>query len=437
MTAVTSLDLYVSDLEFRPEDFASLLDMTFERLFQLMARVEHSDSKLKILHLLNSLIKSMGERVRPYTHKLIILSSTLWNQTQLGESGFMKTGILRNLEVLVQVLGDNLDFQSTLAPVIEYSINSQETDYLLEDGLTLWLTTLSNTNVLSNPLLALLPNIPKILSKSYEFLVLALKILEAYVLLGGIEFLKTNYQPIVDLEEQLIGDVKDEGTLLVLAVLEELIVLLPSDAIGCLEGCCKKILSLFLSNQETIRVKVCYASAFCRLLLHHPNFLIAFLEAMNSQKVISQDLFLVLLPSFLEKVDSMSEQRRRKSAILALLQLITIPRFIQNRDLLEFFICLVIRAIGVAMDEEVGDGPEWIVRPEPTTINNSSLYPVEGRVASLKEREWRMLYKSDVTSHLTTRIFLTQQLKQLEFMNKNIFDCLLAGIPRSVLEQLK
>lgn len=104
----------------------------------------------------------------------------------------MKTAVLRNLEVLVKALGDNFEFQQSLVPVIEYSIqtNSDDAQYLLEDGVALWLTTLAHTDHLSEGMLRLLPGVAQILAREYDHIVKCMKILEAYILMGGIEFLK-------------------------------------------------------------------------------------------------------------------------------------------------------------------------------------------------------------------------------------------------------
>jgi hypothetical protein len=91
-------------------------------------------------------------------------------------------------------VGDNAEFQQSLVAVIQYSIQTKTEDaqYLLEDGISLWLTTMSHTNHLSESLLQLFPGVGAILSRDYDYIVNCMKILEAYVLMGGVEFLKVS-----------------------------------------------------------------------------------------------------------------------------------------------------------------------------------------------------------------------------------------------------
>ena len=77
-------------------------------------------------------------------------------------------------------------------PIIEHSTNLQSSDsvYLLEDGLALWLATLSQLGQLSDPMLHLFKNVPPLMQMSYENSQTIMKIIEEYIILGNVNFLK-------------------------------------------------------------------------------------------------------------------------------------------------------------------------------------------------------------------------------------------------------
>eukprot|EP01127_Copromyxa_protea_P013332 TRINITY_DN3579_c0_g1_i1.p1 TRINITY_DN3579_c0_g1~~TRINITY_DN3579_c0_g1_i1.p1 ORF type:complete len:982 (-),score=188.56 TRINITY_DN3579_c0_g1_i1:53-2917(-) len=440
LTAALSLDIYIGDMEFNADDFSPFLNATIDKLFKLVPLVETGESKLKLLTAMNNLIGQVGERIKPHAPQFLQLASALWNQTLSSQhTGFMKTAVLQNLQVLVTAVGENYEFQQFLVPVIQYSIQTKTDDsqYLLEDGIELWLTTLSHTHRLSDGLSQLFPGVFEILSRDYEYVAKCMRILEAYILMGGIEFLQAHFINIVKLLEQVVGDVRDDGTIATMSVIEKLVMLLPSEVITHVEPLLAKILSLFLSDKESPRSKVHYTSSFCRLLLHHRDYFFLFFDRMSaSQQNASRcDILHVCVPLFLEKVDSMSEPRRRKATVMSLLGLITVPQLIGNPTLFDFFRSLVIHAIGAVVDEEAGDGPKFDVMPTLTILEDDALYGNAFATNVTPIREWNMLYANDVVNKISTRDFLTQQLKQLETLNHQLFELLMSNIPTPVLDQ--
>jgi hypothetical protein len=86
---------------------------------------------------------------------VIELCAALWSKSK--EQHFIKGAVLKLLHELVKSLGTEFDAQAILQPVLEHSLNANAPDavFLLEDGLSLWLSTLRSLSQMTDVRLSL------------------------------------------------------------------------------------------------------------------------------------------------------------------------------------------------------------------------------------------------------------------------------------------
>jgi hypothetical protein len=176
--------------------------------------------------------------------------SELWGNSQ--NNHLLKRVILRALTRLVKSLPFGaVDFHDFMILVIQQSTNLDSSDsvYLLEIGLPLWLNTLRNSPTLTPALFSLYPTITRVLTASLEYLKPCLKIMEAYCLLGKNQFLMVYISEIVSILTRIAGDVKDQGTKMLMQVCGTLVQLYPEEIPQHLELLLQKLLVLIFSGQ--------------------------------------------------------------------------------------------------------------------------------------------------------------------------------------------
>jgi len=296
----------------------------------------------------------------------------------------------------------------------------------------------------------MIPLLASIIEHDYEHMVKCMKILQSYLLLGGPMMIKSNIEPILQLLHRIIDDqTVEDSSIVVFKVVEILVVLSPSESIMAFQSVLVKIFTLFLSQQESIRVKIPITSTLCRLLLHHQQYFLGFFHQLNQQAENSEyqnNVLHLTLLSFLEMIENMPEFRRRKTTILAVLSLINVsfplpplcpPAPSMEQHYLDFYSNLVIIAVGVAADEEAGEGPEARILPDASEVDDQELYVTSNRAGSNNNKDWANLYQSDPINTIAVRPYLLQQLRELETRNVDFFRQVISKIPQAVLQSLQ
>jgi hypothetical protein len=115
--------------------------------------------------------------------------------------------------------------------VIKLSVDSRndESVYLLEEGLELWLATLHNSRTLIPQWMELTRFIPPILELGSESLRTMLYIVQAYLYLAPTEFISNCGEKICTRLNDQYSDLQDEGVLLILRVVDLVLKVGPSD----------------------------------------------------------------------------------------------------------------------------------------------------------------------------------------------------------------
>ena len=221
ITAARALKIVIDDFEFSAEEVQPYLQPAFDRLFCLLKEVEECDTKLSVLNVLSYLIERVGTGIRTLCEGLVHYLPQLWDASV--DHNMLRCAILTTLIVIVQGLGTASE---AIAPfvycVIKLSVDSknEESVYLLEEGLELWLATLHNSKTLLPQWMELTKFMPPILELGSENLRTMLYIVQAYLYLAPEEFITTCGERICEPLNNQYSDLQDEGILLILRVVD-------------------------------------------------------------------------------------------------------------------------------------------------------------------------------------------------------------------------
>jgi len=316
---------------------------------------------------------------------------------------------------------------SALLPVVSYAAdsNSPEEVYLLEDGLALWFAVLHMASGPSPQLFSLYTLLPPVLDNGYEHLEISMKILETYLLLGGNEFMAEHATSVAQLFGKVIGNVKDEGTMLVLRPMQTLLQLFPKEGPALLEPVLATIMGSLLSRLETDIINVAYISLFARIATSHPTFIPGFFERLSSnpQNISRQNLFAPFVEMWLDKIDNMGQARMRKMSTMGLCSLMP-----ATEQILPFVQQIVVAGIGIIPDVDETRDAEL--------SDFSSYFEDISESRSAAERQLQHIFKADIVTTIPLRPFLLQKIEESSKAHGAAFMSLVQSIDPIVLKFL-
>jgi hypothetical protein len=238
--------------------FIDFLDNTVNLLFNLLDSIDQSENKLQVLSVIGILIQQSDIKIIPHCEIIIQHFKQVWRTSEQNEShNFLKQAIVQSLYKLSQsiFLVENSihinSFMEFVIPIIHHSTDVNKTDhiYLIEDGLLLWLNVISSIPQLNDNLLSLYSNITNLMDRTFENIKVAMKIIEEYLVLGNILFLKSYASDLISTFLKIIGNVKDDAIIMSLRPIEIFIQLFPKESPQYLDPVLQNIFSLILSGK--------------------------------------------------------------------------------------------------------------------------------------------------------------------------------------------
>ncbi|KAN0050099.1 hypothetical protein ACTA71_003200 [Dictyostelium dimigraforme] len=365
LTALDALKAYIDDFNFDHHSYQPHLKETLESVIRLFSVSTNETTKSNLLSALASIFVKFNESIKPFSTMILQLFQHLWNGGK--EQPIVKSAVLRSFSFFLQALNsDPSDFYSLLFPIIDFSISQEdEKVYLLEDGLELWYRTMvlvpSLLQPQQQPLVQMFKRWFTIMAQSLENSEICFKILDTYLLLGQIDFLKIYGTELSSTLYDIIGDLGEEYTEVIVKALMRIIQVVPNpqDSVTLLiEQCLFKILSLIISRKETnTLVLIEYFSIFSRIMTMNPlSFFQLFdrypmelldkdgeyYDPSNFSNVNDDDddddndkikmpknksqLFQQFFDLYFDKIDSTSSNEQRKLIAIGLSNLLAIPR---------------------------------------------------------------------------------------------------------------
>eukprot|EP00904_Undaria_pinnatifida_P002018 jgi/Undpi1/11817/HiC_scaffold_4.g01516.m1 len=174
--------------------------------------------------------------------------------------------------------GPDLDAAALMMVDVATNVGSDESIYLMEAGLELWLALLRHTAEYGETLHKLFPRIPAMLRSDLDYLKQAMLIVEAYVVVGGTVFLQEHGPLVCSCFCRVVGQVKPQGAAFVSRALESLLRKFPAESSRMLAdgGVIREVVGACAagggegSSREPDIVIVQHLTILCRVLLGAP-----------------------------------------------------------------------------------------------------------------------------------------------------------------------
>lgn len=232
LTASSTLKLAIDDFDFNAEQFKLYLDSAFNLLFALLKEVQECETKMHVLNVMSLVVERVGQTIRPHSDALLYYLPLLWQESD--DHDMLRCAIVSTLVQLVKAFGSDSDqLNSFLLPIIKLGtdVTQGAIVYLQEDSLDLWLTVLENSVTMSSELMGLFDNMPNLLEYSSENLRMCLLISYVHLLLAPEMVMRAQGHRLIAVCDNLLGDMRPEGILLLTRLVETFIRALPD--LGC------------------------------------------------------------------------------------------------------------------------------------------------------------------------------------------------------------
>ncbi|XP_052792511.1 importin-11-like [Mya arenaria] len=436
LEAANTLKLAVDDFEFSVEQFLPYLEVLFSLLFQLLKEVQQCDTKMQVLHVISFVIERVDVQIRPYARSLISYLPALWEEA--SDHNMLKCAILTTLIHLVQGFGSgSCAMYEFLLPIIELSTDTSKPEhiYLLDDGLELWHVTLINAGKVTPELLSLYKNMKNLLEISTENLRMCLKVIEDYLILEPTKFMECYSTVLVDSLSSLVTDLRPEGVILVLTVVELVFKVFPSQGPQVFAPMLPGFVQSILNQDEHPMVMSIYMTLVARVTLQNQDYFWTFIDQFSTQSHIqSTELMGLLLAAWMEGIDNMTQPEKRKLSSLALASLLTA----NNSGVLEKFGSIVSVCVQVLHDVcRVPVDEETAIQLDALVIADGDERG-EDEHETEQEKRKRALTLKDPVHTIPLKDFVFQQLRQVHNQHGDeTFDRLTRQIDPDVYLQLQ
>lgn len=433
LAASRSLYFHIEDANFSDQEFSDLLPICWDSCFKLVDEVQEFDSKVQVLNTISCLIARVTE-VIPHSNKLMQFFQKVWEESS-GES-LLQIQLLAALKNFVVALG----YQSSicynmLLPILQNVINANSPDELLEDIMQLWEATLSHSTSMVPQLLGYFPCLVEILDRSFDHLKVAASIVEAYVLLGGIEFLNMHAPTLAKLLDLIVGNVNDRGLLSILPLVDILVQCFPADVPQLISTTISKLIVLCLTGGDDhdplkTAVKASSAAILARTLVMNTNYLAqltsdpSLLAHLQEAGFLNEEnILLCLADVWLDKVDNViSTQRKTFGLALSIILTLRMPQVLEKLD----------QILSVCASVILG-GSEDLTEEESSSDNMQS----SKLQLPSKEVRKRQIKFSDPISQMSLENSVRDNLHTCASVHGELFNTTMSKIHPAAFAQLK
>ncbi|CAH1407271.1 unnamed protein product [Nezara viridula] len=326
LTAANTVRAVVDDFEFNLESFMDFLEPMFLSLFNLLKEALECDTKMRVLHILCFIVERVGVAIEPYYNSFVQYLPLLWHETE--HHSMLRCAVVATLVHLVKAIGkinESEDVTNFILSVISLSTDVRQDChvYLLEDGLELWQSVVETTAYPTPGLIQLFSNMPPLLEGNTEHLRLCMSIISAYVLLSPDDIIEVYGQTLINLFADMLTDMRTEGILLIMRVLELFMKVNSSKSSLLLKPLLPDIFGNIHKGEEFPMVMSVYLSILARVLLASQE---TFIEIMNKvSETVRQspdEVLNKMLEVWLHKMPLITQMERKKLLGLALCSLL-------------------------------------------------------------------------------------------------------------------
>ncbi|KTW26114.1 hypothetical protein T552_03008 [Pneumocystis carinii B80] len=327
-TASMSLKQCVDELDFEKEQFYPYLKNILDGLLHLINRCKLSDSKLKVLEVINIIIERMGQQISPYIQSIVDILPSLWENSEEGH--LIKATVIVTLTKLIKSLREESGkYHPLVMQLIRYSIGSSMNTYiyLMEDALELWHALLQETQNSSFEVLSLIPLAITCLDHGDDILKKVFYIFESYILLSGNEFMKLYSLQFLTKLSNLLGELRLDVFYIIIKVLDLAFqttsIHLYSDEL-IKSRFIFKILESIIINQEPKPIIIQYFSLISRISMQDPCIIFDFLAKFSFQQDISSNEEIInnFINTWISTFDNIGNPKYRKLNVMGITSLL-------------------------------------------------------------------------------------------------------------------
>ncbi|CAO3644783.1 unnamed protein product [Cunninghamella blakesleeana] len=321
LVAAHSLKLAIDDWDFDISILLPYLGTAMDLLLPLINEVEESDTVMKLISDLNTIMDRAGEHVAPYAPNIVELLTPLWSSAQ-NEPLFQSALVVTFNKVAAILKEQSSQLYSLFLPIIAYSLNrnNEAHVYLLEEALDLWWTLLQCANGLANELLELMPEAIRLLDYDTENVKKVLWIIESYILLDPQVFIQkcglslfTHLASFVkDSKPDVASNITNTAELVIRTVSVPVYgeSLFQSGLLNC-------VLQVFLSDKLLAYASMSYMSLFARIAIQDASMVTNFIQSATQTINPNSNEFLgEIIDKWMDKFDNIGHPRQRKLACL-------------------------------------------------------------------------------------------------------------------------
>jgi hypothetical protein len=399
-----------------------------------------------------------SEGVRSCVDSVLTPLAEIWQSAEGAEVCLLRKRVLNVLNLVVVAIGsENTSHLDPLVmPMLAIATNTTvaASDYVMEDGLELWSTIMTNTSTYSEDLHNLFPNLYSILDKDLEFVQVSMKLVECYTVLGAGTFLQAHASTVVELFNLTVTEVSPRLAQHVAAALETVLRRFPSEAADMLRqgGVLAKLLITTLEcsgddrgnggggyappsrSDDTIMVH--YLSLLARVLFTAPEHMRALLHTpgvTNGTPAQVMARMLQLVDLWLQRFDAMgfassSMPWRRKLIALALVSMIPADASVLQRLDQILSVCVDVLAEPLL-------GPEGV--PDNQTTQRDVNSTLAENSCSLFHTNLKLMLQEDPVNSTDLRSYLSQKMGEASTTFPNEFQAAIAAVDPVILQQLQ
>lgn len=438
LAACRSLCSHIEDANFLQSEFTDLVAICFNLCFNLVEDVQEFDSKVQVLNLISVLLAYVNDMV-PFSSKLIEFFQKVWEESS-GES-LLQIQILIGLRNFVIALGYQSPIcYNMLLPILEkgIDINSPDELNLLEDSMLLWEAAISHAPSMVPQLLSYFPCLVEIMERSFDHLQVAVNIIEGYIILGGLEFLRTHASSIAKLLDLIVGNVNDRGLLSTLPVIDVLIQCFPVEVPPLINSTLQKLIIMCLSGGDDrdpskTAVKSSAAVIIARILVMNTSYFAQltsepslFLSLQNTGVKVKDSVLLCLVDTWLDKVDNVgSIQKKTLGLALSIILTLRMPQVLDKLDqILSVCTSVIMGGNDEANEEESGSD---------TTGSSGGQF----EAIPSKELRRRQIKFSDPVNQLSLESSVRENLQACANIHGESFNSAISRMHPAAFAQLK
>ncbi|KAG9142525.1 hypothetical protein Leryth_011626 [Lithospermum erythrorhizon] len=433
LAAARSLYFHIEDVNFSEKDFSDLLPTFWDSCFTLIQEVQEFDSKVQVLNTISVLIAHVYA-VTPYASKLVYFFMKAWEES-IGES-LLQIQLLTALKNFVVALGYQSPLSyNTLLPILKSGLNISSPDELLEDSMLLWEVTMSNAPSMVPELLSFFPCLVEIMERSFEHLKVAANIIEAYIILGGTEFLSLHASSVVKLLDYVVGNVNDKGLRLIFPIIDILVQCFPSEVPPLIGTVLQKLIVICLAGGEDhdpskTAVKASAAAILARTLVMNTNCLAQltsdptlFVHLQKMGYTGDENILLCLVDIWLDKIDNVNSIQKKTIALsLSIILTLRLPQILEKLD----------QILSVCTSVILG-GTDDLTEEESSSESGGSSRPqIEG-----KEFRKRQIKFSDPINQVSLENWVSEKLQMCASLHGESFNSAISQMHPSAFGQLK